>query len=41
MGAIGIDRESRGKKCESRFLVLVKHGEKKLIANDNELALAA
>jgi hypothetical protein len=28
MGAIGIDREDRGKKCEPRFLVLVKHWEK-------------
>jgi len=28
MGAIGIDRKNRSKKCESRFLVLVKHWEK-------------
>jgi len=40
MGAIGFDRDKRGKNSESRFRISLNNG-KTLIANEKQLAFAA
>ena len=40
MGAIGFDRDHRGKNSGSRFRISLNNG-KTLIANENNLAFAA